>query len=81
MATLPTALVANPPIGTRRTSVAFPVDADPISAEEPYMRGLVESVATASSGPSAGNEEVHARAGRPRRDPTLSERKLTRLRV
>ncbi|KAI7759596.1 hypothetical protein LZL87_013997 [Fusarium oxysporum] len=45
------------------------------------MQGSSETAATAVSGLSDAAEEVQATAGRPRRDPALSERELTRLRV
>ncbi|KAH6984194.1 hypothetical protein BKA56DRAFT_642522 [Ilyonectria sp. MPI-CAGE-AT-0026] len=66
---------------TRRTSSAFRTDADLTSARELLMQGSFEAVAAAISGPSDTNQEVQATAGRPRRDPALSERELTRLRV
>lgn len=45
------------------------------------MQGSSETAATAVSGLSDADEEVQATVGRPRRDPALSERDLTRLRV
>ncbi|KAJ3453236.1 hypothetical protein MRS44_018891 [Fusarium solani] len=65
----------------RRTSGAFEAVADSTSAGEPLMQGSSETAATAVSGLSNADEEVQATVGRPRRDPALSERDLTRLRV
>ncbi|KAH6959809.1 hypothetical protein BKA56DRAFT_624329 [Ilyonectria sp. MPI-CAGE-AT-0026] len=80
-AALSAAPVTHSPTDTRRTSNAFRTDADLTSARELLMQGSFEAVAAAISGPSDTDEEVQATAGRPRRDPALSEREFTRLRV
>ncbi|KAH7228465.1 uncharacterized protein BKA55DRAFT_545560 [Fusarium redolens] len=73
--------VTRSPRDIRRTRGAFEAVTDSTSAGEPLMQGSSETAATAVSGLSDATEEVQATAGRPRRDPALSERELTRLRV
>ncbi|KAH7231716.1 uncharacterized protein BKA55DRAFT_581542 [Fusarium redolens] len=73
--------VARSPRDARQTSDASAADIIYTSAREPLTEALSEAVATAVTGLADAGEDARTPAGRPRRDPALSERELTRRRV
>ncbi|KAG5791736.1 hypothetical protein H9Q69_009221 [Fusarium xylarioides] len=71
--------VAHSPNDTGRTRSVFHAEADRTEEGRMLERTTFESAAT--PGHSNPDKEVQPAMGRPRRDPALSERELTRLRV